>query len=147
MIARSATSGWTNAGPDTCVHDSATTAKAAGLHAVTSGSPTSGATSATRAAQTWNGMAPNRTATAAVKPKYDSAAIDGLIREAATGPEIAAADSSPTTPATTSARSSRTATARPRSVARPTTVMRIPTTPPPVAAATAVPESVTPSAN
>ena len=47
----------------------ATTANAAGPQAMSIGSVTSGAASARRAAQKWNGIAPNRIATATANPR------------------------------------------------------------------------------
>ena len=67
--ARSAVSGRTSGATDWSAQARATTANAAGPQAMSIGSVTSGAASASRAAQKWNGIAPNRIATATAKPR------------------------------------------------------------------------------
>ena len=62
-------SGSSNGATDWSVQARATTANAAGPQAISVGSVTSGAASASLAAQKWNGIAPNRIATAAANPR------------------------------------------------------------------------------
>ena len=65
---RSEVSGRTSGATDWSAQASATIANAAGPQAMSIGRVISGAASARRAAQKWNGIAPNRIATATANP-------------------------------------------------------------------------------
>src|SRR4029079_16824748 len=125
---------------------SATTANAAGPQAMSIGSVTSGAASARRAAQKWNGIAPNPIATAAAKPRYAKPKTSGTTVRPPSGRPIQAVARIARTPATAGARSSRLATTTLRGVAGEAIVTRTPNRPPAVAARTPIRASVRASA-
>src|SRR4029079_12348723 len=97
---------------------SATTANAAGPQAMSIGSVTSGAASARRAAQKWNGIAASGIATAAAKPTYANPNTSGTTDRSPSGRPIQAVARIASSPAIASARSSPDPTTALGAVAR-----------------------------
>src|SRR5439155_18763836 len=121
------------------IQTSATAANAAGPQTMRSGRATPGAASATRAAQRWNGIAPNRIATAVANARYARPTTAGSAIRSSSGRASQAVATIARAPAIASARSSRTPTNAARAAAPIGAATRIPTRPPAVAAMTATP--------
>ena len=138
---RSLPSGRASGATDWSIQTRATAANAAGPHAIRSGRATPGAASATRAAQRWNGIAPNRIATAIAKARYASPKTAGTATRSPSGRASHAVATIARAPAIASARSSRTPTNAARAAAPTGAATRIPASPPAVAATTAIPGS------